>query len=112
MLGELEARVDAIGIAPTGLNINDGVGSTHPQGLAARVRDTGAELGIAFDGDGDRVLFVAVSYTHLDVYKRQVVGSALVAAMAACTQTADAAANAAAFLQPLRDALNGLAVSA
>ena len=58
VLGELEARVDAIGIAPTGLNINDGVGSTHPQGLAARVRDTGAELGIAFDGDGDRVLFV------------------------------------------------------
>src|SRR5690606_2957777 len=39
-------------------NINDGVGSTHPEGLAQRVRDTGAELGIAFDGDGDRVLFV------------------------------------------------------
>src|SRR3546814_11024019 len=30
----------------------------HPEGLAARVRETGAELGIAFDGDGDRVLFV------------------------------------------------------
>ena len=41
-----------------------------------------------------------------------VVGSALVATMAACTQTADAAASAAAFLRPLRDALNGLAVSA
>ncbi len=55
---ELGARVDAIGIDPNGLNINDGVGSTHPEFLAARVRETGAELGIAFDGDGDRVLFV------------------------------------------------------
>ncbi|MBS3959639.1 MAG: phosphoglucosamine mutase [Xanthomonadaceae bacterium] len=55
---ELGARVDAIGVEPNGLNINDGVGSTHPQALAARVRETGAELGIAFDGDGDRVLFV------------------------------------------------------
>ena len=55
---ELGARVDAIGVDPNGLNINDGVGSTHPDALAARVRETGAELGIAFDGDGDRVLFV------------------------------------------------------
>ncbi|RZA16920.1 MAG: phosphoglucosamine mutase, partial [Lysobacteraceae bacterium] len=45
-------------VDPNGLNINDGVGSTHPQLLAARVRETGADLGIAFDGDGDRVLFV------------------------------------------------------
>lgn len=58
VLRELGADVDAIGIEPNGLNINDGVGSTHPQGLAARVRETGADLGIAFDGDGDRVLFV------------------------------------------------------
>ncbi len=55
---ELGARVDAIGVEPNGLNINDGVGSTHPEALAKRVRETGAELGIAFDGDGDRVLFV------------------------------------------------------
>jgi len=55
---ELGARVDAIGVEPNGLNINDGVGSTHPEFLAARVRESGAELGIAFDGDGDRVLFV------------------------------------------------------
>lgn len=55
---ELGARVDAIGVQPNGLNINDGVGSTHPGMLAARVVETGAELGIAFDGDGDRVLFV------------------------------------------------------
>ena len=58
VLRELGARLEAIGIDPNGLNINDGVGSTHPQLLAARVRDTGADLGIAFDGDGDRVLFV------------------------------------------------------
>ncbi len=58
VLREMGARVDTIGVDPSGLNINDGVGSTHPEGLAARVRETGADLGIAFDGDGDRVLFV------------------------------------------------------
>ncbi|MCL6619712.1 MAG: phosphoglucosamine mutase [Thermomonas hydrothermalis] len=58
VLRELDARVDAIGVEPNGLNINEGVGSTHPEALAARVRATGAALGIAFDGDGDRVLFV------------------------------------------------------
>jgi phosphoglucosamine mutase len=58
VLRELGARVDAIGIEPNGLNINDGVGSTHPEALSERVRTTGADLGIAFDGDGDRVLFV------------------------------------------------------
>jgi phosphoglucosamine mutase len=58
VLRELGARVDAIGVDPNGLNINDGVGSTHPETLAARVRETKADLGIAFDGDGDRVLFV------------------------------------------------------
>ena len=58
VLRELGARVDAIGVDPDGTNINEGVGSTHPETLAARVRETGADLGIAFDGDGDRVLFV------------------------------------------------------
>ena len=58
VLRELGARVDAIGVDPNGLNINDGVGSTHPETLVAHVRATGADLGIAFDGDGDRVLFV------------------------------------------------------
>lgn len=58
VLRELGARVDAIGVDPNGTNINDGVGSTHPEFLAARVRETGADVGIAFDGDGDRVLFV------------------------------------------------------
>ena len=58
VLRELGARVDAIGIDPDGTNINAGVGSTHPETLVAHVRATGADLGIAFDGDGDRVLFV------------------------------------------------------
>lgn len=55
---ELGATVAAIGIAPDGLNINRGVGTTHPEALTTLVREGGAELGIAFDGDGDRVLFV------------------------------------------------------
>lgn len=66
VLRELGARVDAIGIDPNGLNINDGVGSTHPEGLARRVLETGAALGIAFDGDGDRVLFVDADGTVVD----------------------------------------------
>jgi len=45
-------------VDPNGTNINDGVGSTHPDTLVAHVLATGADLGIAFDGDGDRVLFV------------------------------------------------------
>ena len=66
VLRELGARVDAIGVDPNGLNINDGVGSTHPEHLAERVRSTGAGLGIAFDGDGDRVLFVDGDGTVVD----------------------------------------------
>jgi phosphoglucosamine mutase len=58
VFSELGAVVETVGTEPDGLNINDGVGSTHPEALMARVRDTGADLGIAFDGDGDRVLMV------------------------------------------------------
>ncbi|TKS54252.1 phosphoglucosamine mutase [Luteimonas yindakuii] len=58
VLRELGAQVDAIGIEPNGVNINAGVGSTHPEALAAHVQACGAALGIAFDGDGDRVMFV------------------------------------------------------
>ncbi len=65
VLRELGARLEAIGVEPNGLNINDGVGSTHPQQLAERVLASGADLGIAFDGDGDRVLFVdAEGHVH------------------------------------------------
>jgi phosphoglucosamine mutase len=54
----LGATVEAIGIEPDGRNINDGVGSTHVETLAARVAASDAEIGFAFDGDGDRVLAV------------------------------------------------------
>ncbi len=66
VLRELGAQVDVIGAEPNGLNINDGVGSTHPEALAARVAQTGANLGIAFDGDGDRVLLVDANGTVRD----------------------------------------------
>ncbi len=52
------ARVSAIAAAPDGLNINDGVGSTHLDELVAAVRASGAHLGIAHDGDADRCLAV------------------------------------------------------
>lgn len=55
---ELGANVIVIGDRPNGVNINDGVGSTHPQALVNMVLATKADLGIAFDGDGDRVLMV------------------------------------------------------
>ena len=55
---ELGAEVVVIGCAPNGLNINDQVGSTHPDALMRRVCEESADLGIAFDGDGDRVMMV------------------------------------------------------
>lgn len=55
---ELGAEVSVIGGTPDGLNINQDVGSTHPAALRAAVIQQGADLGIAFDGDGDRVLLV------------------------------------------------------
>jgi len=58
VLEELGAEVIAIGTDPDGLNINRAVGSTHPEALQATVREHGADLGIALDGDGDRVLMV------------------------------------------------------
>ncbi len=63
---ELGAEVVAIGDAPNGININDGVGSTHIDTLAAKVRETGADLGIAFDGDGDRVLMADAQGAPVD----------------------------------------------
>jgi phosphoglucosamine mutase len=56
VLRELGAQVELIGGSPDGENINDGVGSEHPEKLAARVRETGARMGIAHDGDGDRCI--------------------------------------------------------
>ena len=58
VLGELGASVSVIGVEPDGLNINDGLGALSPALLQATVREQGADLGIALDGDGDRVLMV------------------------------------------------------
>ena len=58
VMRELGGQIEAIGVDPNGLNINDRVGSTHPEALVERVLASGADLGIAFDGDGDRLLFV------------------------------------------------------
>jgi phosphoglucosamine mutase len=55
---ELGADVTAIAVAPDGLNINDACGSTHPEHLREEVLKQGADLGIALDGDGDRVIMV------------------------------------------------------
>ena len=55
---ELGAKVIAIHNEPNGLNINEGCGSTHPEGLQKAVVAHKADLGIAFDGDADRVILV------------------------------------------------------
>jgi phosphoglucosamine mutase len=55
---ELGAEVEAIGVSPDGLNINAGVGATRPAALTEAVLSRRADLGIALDGDGDRVLMV------------------------------------------------------
>ena len=58
VLEEIGAEVITIGAEPNGLNINDGFGATKPRALASSVRVNGADLGIALDGDGDRVIMV------------------------------------------------------
>ena len=58
VLDEIGAEVITIGAEPNGLNINDGFGATKPRALASSVRVNGADLGIALDGDGDRVIMV------------------------------------------------------
>jgi phosphoglucosamine mutase len=55
---QLGATVETSGVDPDGRNINEGVGSTHVSTLAERIADSDAEIGFAFDGDGDRVLAV------------------------------------------------------
>ena len=55
---ELGADLEVIGVSPNGFNINDKVGSTSPQALAAKVLETGAHIGIALDGDADRLIIV------------------------------------------------------
>jgi phosphoglucosamine mutase len=63
---ELGAEVVAIGDKPTGLNINDGVGATHPETLSHAVIAHEADVGIALDGDGDRLMMVDAKGTLYD----------------------------------------------
>ena len=58
VFADLGADVHAIGVDPDGLNINQDCGATHVQALRATVLERGADLGIAFDGDGDRVQMI------------------------------------------------------
>jgi phosphoglucosamine mutase len=53
---ELGARVTTIGVDPDGANINKDCGALHPRLMAEKVKETGADLGLAFDGDGDRLI--------------------------------------------------------
>lgn len=55
---KLGAEVTVIGNEPNGININDACGSTHPEKLAETVLECGADLGLAFDGDADRLIVV------------------------------------------------------
>lgn len=58
LFADLEADISTMGASPNGLNINEGVGSTHPEKLAAFLLERGADVGLAFDGDGDRLIAV------------------------------------------------------
>jgi phosphoglucosamine mutase len=85
----LGARVEPIAAEPDGRNINAGCGSTHIENLVAGVRATGADLGFAFDGDGDRVLAVdregavrdgddLIALTAADLKRRNALGGGVV----------------------------------
>ena len=66
LFADLEADISTMGASPDGLNINKGVGSTHPEKLAAFVVERGANIGLAFDGDGDRLIAVDENGTIVD----------------------------------------------
>lgn len=58
LFADLDADISTMGASPNGLNINEGVGSTHPEALSAFVKEKGADVGLAFDGDGDRLIAI------------------------------------------------------
>ncbi|RMF44625.1 MAG: phosphoglucosamine mutase, partial [Deltaproteobacteria bacterium] len=66
VLSELGAELVLLGVSPDGTNINRDCGSLHPEGIAAAVRQHGADLGIALDGDADRVIFVDEKGREID----------------------------------------------
>ena len=88
-LWELGADVIPIGVSPDGTNINDGCGSTHPQLLQETVVASGADIGLALDGDADRIIIVdekgkitdgdqLMALIALDYQRREVLKGALV----------------------------------
>ncbi|MGE7768741.1 phosphoglucosamine mutase [Peribacillus sp. NPDC096540] len=58
LFADLDADISTMGASPNGLNINDKVGSTHPEALAGFLKEKGADVGLAFDGDGDRIIAI------------------------------------------------------
>ena len=82
-LWELGAEVIEIGVEPNGFNINDNVGSTAPGKLSAKVREMRADIGIALDGDADRVIIVDEKGNVVD-------GDQLIAVIATAMQEKDA----------------------
>ncbi|MBA3580894.1 MAG: phosphoglucosamine mutase [Gammaproteobacteria bacterium] len=66
VLAELGAHVTSIGVTPDGVNINDHCGAVYPQTLQKTVLELGADIGIALDGDGDRLIMVDASGEVLD----------------------------------------------
>ncbi|MEC1522284.1 phosphoglucosamine mutase [Neobacillus niacini] len=58
LFADLDADISVMGASPNGININAGVGSTHPEALAAIVKEKGADVGLSFDGDGDRLIAI------------------------------------------------------
>ena len=63
---ELGAKVYPIGIEPDGVNINQNCGALHPEAISHTVKEQGADIGIALDGDADRVIFVDESGVEVD----------------------------------------------
>lgn len=66
VLSELGATVITTGVTPNGVNINAGVGAMHPENMCALVKEHGADLGMALDGDADRVVFADASGRVVD----------------------------------------------
>src|SRR5699024_6398658 len=58
LVADLEAEISTIGSNPNGININDGVGATHPEKLQELVKEKELDIGLAYDGDGDRLIAV------------------------------------------------------
>ena len=78
IFADLGAQLTVIGENPDGLNINDGVGSTHPEHLQEKVKEVGAAIGLAFDGDSDRLIAVDENGEIVDGDKiMYIIGSSL-----------------------------------